>query len=48
MNLLLWLGINSINILYFYFGYKILMFSNFIIENLMPSDKNIVVKKIDT
>ena len=45
MKFLSWLGVNSIEIyiLHFYFGYKIPMFGNYIIENLMSTDKNVVV-----
>lgn len=48
LKFLSWLGINSIEIyiLHFYFGYKIPMFGNFIIENLMSTDKSIVVTNL--
>lgn len=48
LKFLSWLGVNSIEIyiLHFYFGYKIPMFGNFIIENLMSTDKSIVVTNL--
>lgn len=48
LKFLSWLGVNTIEIyiLHFYFGYKIPMFGNFIIENLMSTDKSIVVTNL--